>query len=105
MPLCQFEIVEVLPDGKSRLRCAGCAAEILVRAAATVRRVCRVAPIGHCQFLGAFARLAPCPTCRGNVQVKVYDCALLGQSTLSRAVAGVSCCATCAHFQSRESSR
>lgn len=48
-------------------------------------------PQGPCAHLGAERRRVQCQSCGGNVQVKVFACAVHGECTLSKDV-GVKVC-------------
>ena len=39
-----------------------------------------------------------CPTCSGRVELKVFQCAVLGICTKGKAVAGVACCTNCPEY-------
>lgn len=56
---------------------------------------------GPCAHLGAEARRVGCDTCQGNVQVKLFACAVLGECTLAKAIDGLACCVTCERFESK----
>lgn len=48
-----------------------------------------------CVHLGSELRLQDCPTCRGNVRVKVFACPLHGETTLAKPIEGLHCCDGC----------
>jgi len=48
---------------------------------------------GSCVYLGPDTReTVTCPTCRGRVELKLFECAVLGCCTLVKAAPGVACC-------------
>jgi hypothetical protein len=51
-----------------------------------------------CVHRGAQAREQACPSCRGHVRLKVFACAVHGECTVGKALAGLACCATCPDF-------
>lgn len=53
---------------------------------------------GPCIHFGAETRRVECPTCRGNVQVKVFACAVFGECTLAKSLDGTACCQACEQF-------
>ena len=48
-----------------------------------------------CNHVGSELRTQKCLTCKGEVLLKVFGCALHNQCTLLRAVPPVACCRTC----------
>lgn len=38
------------------------------------------------------SRLVSCPSCRGNVQIKVFACSLNGECTIGKAISGIHLC-------------
>ena len=40
-----------------------------------------------------------CPTCRGSVKVKTFDCAVHERCTLGKALEDVACCAGCSDYR------
>ncbi len=40
----------------------------------------------------------PCPTCSGNVQVKVFGCSVFGQCTVGKRVGDTACCKGCPSY-------
>lgn len=50
----------------------------------------------RCRHRGAVQREQPCSRCPGAVRLKVLACAKHGECTLTRALPGLACCATCA---------
>jgi hypothetical protein len=58
---------------------------------------------GACTHLGrATGATVACPSCRGTVALKLFTCAVHGQCTQAKAVAGIACCATCPDFFTAE---
>lgn len=55
-----------------------------------------------CRFRGAELRAEKCPSCSGDVRVKVLGCALHGECTISRTVGELACCAACPDYQAAE---
>lgn len=56
----------------------------------------RTAVVPGCVFRGeATGETRSCPTCKGHVEIKLIACAVHGQCTVARQVAGVPCCAGC----------
>lgn len=51
--------------------------------------------IGECIHRGDTIRTELCPSCKGKVQVKIYQCSQLGECTLAKKVEGVACCRGC----------
>ena len=48
-----------------------------------------------CIHRGAVRREESCPTCRGRVHLKVFDCFVYGECTVGKALAEVACCHVC----------
>lgn len=64
-----------------------------------------VCEAGDCRWLGkAPLRLVGCESCGGNVQIKVFACAVHGETTVGKQLEGLACCATCDDYQPREKS-
>lgn len=55
-----------------------------------------------CDYLGGERRREACPTCTGNVQVKVFACEKFSEATLIKPLAGLSCCAVCGEYKSAQ---
>lgn len=36
-----------------------------------------------------------CPSCRGTVQLKLFNCKIHGSTTLVKSISGIYCCVTC----------
>jgi hypothetical protein len=51
-----------------------------------------------CIHRGEARREKQCPTCRGQVRLKVFACALHGECTVARAAGGLACCASCLDY-------
>lgn len=51
-----------------------------------------------CRHLGELSRLAGCESCGGNVQVKVFVCAVHTECTVGKTINNLACCATCEQF-------
>lgn len=54
---------------------------------------------GPCAHLGQFTRAELCPSCRGQVRVKIFACAVHEECTLQKPL-DVACCATCEDYVS-----
>lgn len=48
-----------------------------------------------CRHLGPELRRVGCETCGGNVQVKIFACAVFGECALAKKIDSLACCATC----------
>ena len=59
---------------------------------------CQVA-FGDCLHRGDETRLVGCESCGGNVQIKVFACAVRGECTAAQSLDGLACCATCEQFE------
>lgn len=55
-----------------------------------------------CQHLGQPLRYESCPTCSGNVRLKVFACSVHGTCQLTQRLAGVHSCDGCRDHQSRD---
>lgn len=53
-----------------------------------------------CVHRGEKVGAASCPTCKGNVSLNVFACAMHEKCTIGKPVDGASCCATCADYRS-----
>ena len=51
-----------------------------------------------CVHLGEQARLENCVTCRGNIALKVFRCAIFGECTLGKRVAELAVCTVCDRY-------
>ncbi len=57
-------------------------------------------PQGPCKFLGPpTGQFRDCPTCSGNVRLKVMGCGVHTTCTVGRKVDGVACCVGCTEFK------
>lgn len=54
--------------------------------------------IQRCQHLGPPTGFVECPTCNGNVRLKVFVCEIHKAATVKKPMAGLACCATCAQY-------
>ena len=52
----------------------------------------------ECRHLGSETRQQDCPTCKGNVRLKVFGCAVHGECTIDTAQSGVACCGGCGDY-------
>jgi hypothetical protein len=68
------------------------AASTTVQTAADRPAGAMLADYRQCRHRGGVVRSERCSTCRGNVQVKVFACAIHGQCQLSGRVVGVKTC-------------
>ena len=59
------------------------------------RRKAGLATAGPCEHRGDVLRSEPCKSCCGNVQVKVYECAVHGECQMGSRLVGVRSCAGC----------
>ncbi len=56
-----------------------------------------------CIHLGAdTGETVNCPTCRGNIQVKVMQCSVYKECTIGKRVDGRQCCATCDKYEAKD---
>jgi hypothetical protein len=55
-----------------------------------------VAPV--CLHRGETVRTAACPTCRGQVEIKVFKCELHSQCTVGKRIADTACCSRCPDY-------
>ena len=55
-----------------------------------------------CNYLIQPTGFIECPTCQGNVRLKVFACDLHGQCTVAKALDGIACCATCRDYSPRK---
>lgn len=53
---------------------------------------------GVCLYQAAETRRQACESCGGNMQIKIFACAVHGECTLGQPLDGIACCATCADF-------
>lgn len=102
MAHCLFKIIE--RDGRPFAWCAACqhGYPTLQLDPARHFRTCRTgrgeskAKIAECVHRGAKAiRWEPCASCCGTVRLAVLACAVHGECTVGKQIAGVKCCAKC----------
>lgn len=77
--------------------CSNCARPYTMRFAVAEKPIAKRNCIGEprihpCKHLGEFKRKQECLTCQGNVQVKVFSCAIHGECTLGKVLPGIKCC-------------
>lgn len=53
----------------------------------------------RCKHFGPELRRVECPTCCGSVKLKVFACAVHGESTMGQPIDGLACCAGCLQFE------
>lgn len=60
----------------------------------------RIIPIhvGGCCHFGSEIRRISCPTCSGNVKVKVFACSLHKECTVHKQLENIACCLTCQDY-------
>lgn len=58
---------------------------------------------GPCKFLGDVVRKVSCLSCKGHVQLKVFECGVFGEATFERRVDGIATCAGCSRYLNRDS--
>lgn len=86
--------VELLPDGNYRHTCKACGKVAIVPTERYVS-ACTDPNAGmECVHLGEEVDRVSCPTCNGNVQLKVFACAKHGHCTIDRRVSWLACCNT-----------
>lgn len=51
-----------------------------------------------CRHLGETVSEEPCPTCKGAVRVKVFECALHGKCTKALQISSLACCQACRDY-------
>ncbi len=56
----------------------------------------RTAP---CVYRGEATRSQECPTCSGNVRVKIFACPLHKECTIAKQLEGVACCGSCPDYE------
>lgn len=54
---------------------------------------------GRCIHRGEESGTIRCPTCRGHVEVKSFDCGIYGKCTLAKKLEDVACCVGCPSFK------
>ena len=70
-------------------------------AAGASQSVARAASRADCVYRGEELRREQCPTCAGNVQIKVFACSKHGECSIDKAPAGVRSCGSCRDFVPR----
>ncbi len=56
-----------------------------------------------CKFFGKpTGKTAVCPSCRGKVELKLFECQIHGACTPGKSAPGVACCKGCKQYQGRE---
>ena len=63
----------------------------------------RKAETRSCKHRGVLLRTEQCPTCQGQVGVKVFTCQLHTECTIAKQISGAACCGTCRDCQADES--
>lgn len=58
-------------------------------------------PRTDCRHFGAELRRQQCETCCGKVVLKVFACALRGECTPEKPLAGVPCCGGCHQYEAK----
>jgi orotate phosphoribosyltransferase len=85
-------------------RCPNC--ELVLTARQVPHHKCTRAaaapPLRACQHLGPELRRAPCATCSGSVQIKVFGCDLHGECAIGKSPQGVRSCTGCADYLPRQ---
>lgn len=64
----------------------------------------RFQPRELCQHRGEAVDEVECPSCRGTVKLKVFDCARHERCTLAKPIDGIGCCSNCTEFIAVDSS-
>ena len=57
-----------------------------------------------CQHRGEVVDEVECPSCRGTVMLKVFDCVRHKRCTMARPIDDIDCCASCEDFVAVNSS-
>lgn len=55
-------------------------------------------PRAVCQFRGELVDEIECPSCRGTVMLKVFDCAQHERCTVGKPIGEMACCVTCEKY-------
>lgn len=87
------------PDasGVRTVRCIRCG--LTLRTADPHERIHAACPkAATCVYRGDVLRQQECPTCCGNVRIKVLACEVHGECTLAKALDGVACCRGCRDY-------
>lgn len=99
MTCCDFVPI----NGSNDYRCQACGRIVTDVTTLPIWATCRSqrpsAIDGDCMRLGAELRRQECPTCGGNVQIKVFTCAVRGECTIAKPLEGIACCQTCEQFE------
>jgi hypothetical protein len=53
-----------------------------------------------CLHRGPHVRFEKCPSCIGNVEIKIFQCSIHGECNLSGTMLSTACCLSCGDFQS-----
>jgi hypothetical protein len=62
---------------------------------------CEAFAPGPCAHLGAEVRRQDCTGCKGKrTQIKVFTCAVHGETTIGKKLESLACCACCKDYQS-----
>jgi hypothetical protein len=54
--------------------------------------------VDPCAHFGSEVRWQPCDACKGNIRIKVFACAVHQETTLSKKLDGLACCAGCKDY-------
>lgn len=65
----------------------------------------RQSPAIDCVYRGKQIGFAHCPSCRGSVRLKVFECDVHGACTVGRSVPGIRCCSECDDYAYAAGSR
>lgn len=80
-------------------KCVKCGTE-RTNYSAPPKRECSVNKYIQCQHRSANSvRTVQCASCGGNVQIKVFDCSVHKECTLSKKLNGIACCESCKDFK------
>jgi len=55
-------------------------------------------PRTECQHLGDSTGKQECTSCQGTVRIKLYACAIHGETTLGKKLDGIACCDQCPDY-------
>ena len=61
-------------------------------------------PRAVCRYRGEAVDEVECPSCRGTVKFKVFDCAQHKRCTMAKSIDGYTCCSSCEDFLAVDSS-
>jgi hypothetical protein len=88
-------------DGKRLVTCACGWQRTTHWHLAQIHHSCKLPPrTTPCSHLGPELRREECPTCAGKVQVKVFACAVFGETSLAKPLPGVQVCLGCPRYGS-----